>query len=81
MKPGFCSTGAHDHPELLTDPPILQFFADKTDKHPHGLRAINYPDQDREPIPGQLRTGAHTDYGILTILRQDDAPGGLATSA
>ena len=25
----------------------------------------------------QLRPGAHSDYGVLTILRTDDAPGGL----
>ena len=41
------------------------------------LRFVNYPDQPQEPLPGQLRYGAHHDYGGLTILRQDDAPGGL----
>lgn len=41
------------------------------------LRLVNYPDQNDEPLPGQLRYGAHHDYGGFTILRQDDAPGGL----
>lgn len=47
------------------------------DESPSAMRAINYPDQQVPPVPGQLRAGAHTDYGTLTILRQDDAPGGL----
>jgi len=41
------------------------------------LRAVHYPEQEVEPIPGQLRYGAHSDYGGFTILRQDGAPGGL----
>jgi len=41
------------------------------------LRFVNYPDQKDPPQPGQLRYGAHHDYGGLTILRQDSAPGGL----
>lgn len=41
------------------------------------MRFVNYPDQPDPPLPGQLRYGAHHDYGGLTILRQDDAPGGL----
>jgi isopenicillin N synthase-like dioxygenase len=41
------------------------------------LRFVNYPDQPNPPLPGQLRYGAHHDYGGLTILRQDEAPGGL----
>jgi isopenicillin N synthase-like dioxygenase len=41
------------------------------------LRFVNYPDQPQTPLPGQLRYGAHHDYGGLTLLRQDDAPGGL----
>jgi isopenicillin N synthase-like dioxygenase len=47
------------------------------DESPSAMRAINYPAQAVPPEPGQLRAGAHTDYGTLTILRQDDAPGGL----
>jgi isopenicillin N synthase-like dioxygenase len=42
-----------------------------------GLRFVNYPDQSVAPRPGQLRYGAHHDYGGLTILRQESAPGGL----
>lgn len=41
------------------------------------LRFVHYPDQPEPPQPGQLRYGAHHDYGGLTILRQDEAPGGL----
>lgn len=41
------------------------------------LRLVQYPDQIEPPLPGQLRYGAHHDYGGFTILRQDDAPGGL----
>jgi len=41
------------------------------------LRFVNYPDQPEPPLPGQMRYGEHHDYGALTILRQDAAPGGL----
>lgn len=41
------------------------------------LRFVNYPDQTTPPRPGQMRYGEHHDYGALTILRQDAAPGGL----
>src|SRR6266536_2823907 len=53
------------------------FFADKIDKHVSRVRAINYPDQRETPLPGQLRAGEHTDYGSMTILKIEDAPGGL----
>ena len=53
------------------------FFADKIDRHISAIRAINYPEQEREPVPGQLRSGEHSDYGSLTILKIEDAPGGL----
>jgi isopenicillin N synthase-like dioxygenase len=53
------------------------FFADKINRHRSFLRIINYPDQPEAPQPGQLRAGAHTDYGTLTILKTEDAPGGL----
>jgi isopenicillin N synthase-like dioxygenase len=44
------------------------------------LRLVNYPEQATPPRVGQLRYGAHHDYGGLTILHQDDAPGGLQVS-
>jgi isopenicillin N synthase-like dioxygenase len=52
------------------------FFAGKTGHGPNALRAVNYPGQQHAPGPGQLRAGPHTDYGTLTIVRQD-AVGGL----
>jgi isopenicillin N synthase-like dioxygenase len=45
--------------------------------HSSSLRVINYPRPEGEVEPGQLRAGAHTDYGCMTILRTEDAPGGL----
>ncbi len=45
--------------------------------HHSSLRVLNYPDQPESPPEGQLRAGVHTDYGLLTILHSDDAPGGL----
>jgi isopenicillin N synthase-like dioxygenase len=40
-------------------------------------RAINYARRAGEPEPadGQMRMGAHTDYGVLTVLLADDVPG------
>ncbi|ETW97855.1 MAG: 2OG-Fe(II) oxygenase [Candidatus Entotheonella factor] len=53
------------------------FFADKIDKHISRLRVRNYPAPAEPPQPGQLRAGAHCDYGSLTILKIEDKPGGL----
>ena len=53
------------------------FFDPHTNRRRGRLRVINYPDQGEEPLPGQLRYGAHSDYGSFTILRQDAAPGEL----
>jgi isopenicillin N synthase-like dioxygenase len=40
-------------------------------------RAIHYEHAPAmaAPEPGQMRMGAHTDYGILTLLLADDVPG------
>lgn len=58
-----------DLPESYFDP----YYADPA----MTLRFVHYPDQEVPPRPGQLRYGEHHDYGALTILRQDAAPGGL----
>lgn len=46
-------------------------------RHCSMLRALNYPAQTTTPAPGQLRAGAHTDLGMLTILKNEAADGGL----
>ncbi len=53
------------------------FFADKIDKATNQFRFIHYPPQQTTPEADQLRAGAHTDYGALTMLRSDDVPGTL----
>jgi isopenicillin N synthase-like dioxygenase len=52
-------------------------FAATIDKPISALRALNYPEQAVPPKPGQLRAGAHTDYGSLTILLPQAGSGGL----
>jgi isopenicillin N synthase-like dioxygenase len=54
-----------------------RFFADKIDHAPSSLAAVNYPEQAVAPLPGQIRAGAHSDYGTLTILLSENRPGGL----
>jgi len=53
------------------------YFRDKFDVHSSTVRVLHYPAQDGTPPDGQLRCGAHTDFGSHTILLADDAPGGL----
>jgi isopenicillin N synthase-like dioxygenase len=53
------------------------WFDDKIDKHMTGFSLSNYPDQPQGQAPNQLRAGAHTDWGSLTILKTEDKPGGL----
>ena len=52
-----------------------QFFDNKIDRHITAARINYYPRQDNPPAEGQLRAGAHTDYGMLTILSGESAPG------
>jgi isopenicillin N synthase-like dioxygenase len=55
----------------------LGFFDDKTDHSTDTLRVNHYERAPGEPDPvdGQLRMGAHTDYGIVTVLYADRVDG------
>ena len=50
-------------------------FRDAIDRHISGIRANHYPEQVEAPAPGQIRAGAHTDYGAVTILLPENVPG------
>ncbi len=54
-----------------------QFFDAYVDAPISALRALNYPEQTVAPKPDQLRAGAHTDYGSLTILLPEAGSKGL----
>jgi isopenicillin N synthase-like dioxygenase len=53
------------------------YFDSAVDKHGSLLRLTHYPSLDSEPLPGEYRSGAHTDGGALTILHIDDTPDAL----
>ena len=53
------------------------FFDGVLARHFSIMSCHHYPVLTRPPLPGQLRTGAHTDYGAMTILAATDAQGGL----
>ena len=50
------------------------YFADKTDKSVDFWRVLDYPVLPTPALPGQMRIGAHTDYGTLTLVTAD-SPG------
>jgi len=53
------------------------WFVPYVDRSTTTLRTINYErrEGDADPAPGQQRMGPHTDYGIVTVLWSDGAPG------
>jgi isopenicillin N synthase-like dioxygenase len=61
---------------LALDLPETYFDA-KISRHVSRLNLRMYPQQKQQPLPGQVRAGAHTDYGTVTILRPGDTAGGL----
>ncbi|MGW0038076.1 isopenicillin N synthase family dioxygenase [Gordonia sp. NPDC003376] len=52
------------------------YFLPKTDKHTSIMRVNRYPKQEIPALPGQLRTGAHTDYTAFTVLWQEEVRSG-----
>jgi isopenicillin N synthase-like dioxygenase len=54
-----------------------EFFDDSVDKHISQLRIMHYPPPQDAPLPGQLRAGAHSDLGMMTLLYSDNDIGGL----
>lgn len=53
------------------------YFEGVLKRHFSILSCHHYPVLSEAPLPDQLRTGAHTDYGAMTILASTDAQGGL----
>ncbi|HEV7523499.1 MAG TPA: 2-oxoglutarate and iron-dependent oxygenase domain-containing protein [Acidimicrobiia bacterium] len=53
------------------------WFVDQLGRAILTARAVNYERAPGapDPEPGQARMGAHTDYGVLTVLLADDVPG------
>jgi isopenicillin N synthase-like dioxygenase len=53
------------------------WFDDKIDTPSTSMTAQHYPKLAVPPNPGEIRGGAHTDFGTLTLLLAEDKPGGL----
>ena len=51
------------------------YILDKHQAQNYTLRLLHYPPLGVPPKPGQIRAGAHSDYGTLTLLFQDDVGG------
>lgn len=55
-----------------------EWFDEYTDRGDNTLRLLHYPKQSREVFrknKNQVRAGAHSDYGSITLLFQDQAGG------
>ena len=53
------------------------YFVKYHTHHISALRSQNYPQASGSILPGQLRAGAHSDYGSVTILKPDPDVDGL----
>lgn len=55
---------------------LSEFYFDQGLREPSMVgRLLHYPVQDTEIVANQIGAGAHTDWGMLTILLQDDIGG------
>lgn len=53
-----------------------EFFPSRADQAPDVLRALDYRSFGSAPaLDGQMRLGAHSDYGMCTMLYADPVPG------
>lgn len=54
-----------------------RWFRPYVDRSTLTLRVNHYErcEREAEPEPGQMRMGAHTDYGVVTVLYADPVPG------
>jgi isopenicillin N synthase-like dioxygenase len=53
------------------------YFEQHARHHTSTASVIHYPAQHAPPVAGQLRAGAHTDYGTFTVLHKVGAARGL----
>ena len=51
------------------------YLTERHQTHGYTLRLLHYPPLSTAPKPGQIRAGAHSDYGTLTLLFQDEVGG------
>jgi isopenicillin N synthase-like dioxygenase len=53
------------------------YFEQFTYRHDSNLGIFHYPPMQTAPLPGQLRGGAHTDFGGVTVLHASPSVEGL----
>ena len=57
------------------------YFDPTSNRHFSSLRYVYYPALKARASPGQLRAGAHTDYGDFTLVNIEERSGGLEVLA